>query len=339
MKKLLISIGTILFSINVGCTTSESQIIKNGFLGMWTLDIEGGGVGWLEVHEKQEFLDANLLWRVGSVLPVAHVYLVDEENLVVTRTFEMTKGKDEGGREHKHTITSTLRIKKVKDQLEGVMVNPQRGGMGEKTTQFTGKLLPEVPETPDLTKVKYGKPIKLFNGKDLKGWRLINPKNTNGFNAVNGVLANDPVQPKEGEHLHYGNLRTEQEFEDFNLRLEVSVPEGNNSGVYLRGMYEIQVFDSYGKDLDSHNMGALYSRITPTVAAEKQAGSWQSLDITLYKRYITVKLNEVTIIDNQPAYGPTGGAIISDVFAPGPIYLQGDHGNVSYKNIVLRPIL
>ncbi|MBK8511344.1 MAG: DUF1080 domain-containing protein [Saprospiraceae bacterium] len=141
------------------------------------------------------------------------------------------------------------------------------------------------------------------------------------------------------EHISYGNLRTEQEFEDFNLKLEVNVPEGSNSGVYLRGMYEIQVFDSYKKPLDSHNMGALYSRLAPSVNAEKPAGSWQSLDITLCDRHVTVLLNGTKIIDNQPVYGPTGGAMKSDVNTPGPIYLQGDHGKVEYRNLVLTPIV
>lgn len=111
-----------------------------------------------------------------------------------------------------------------------------------------------------------------------------------------------------------------------------------NSGVYLRGMYEIQVMDSYGKETDSHNMGAVYSRIKPSTAAEKPAGQWQTMDITLCDRHITVKLNGTTIIDNQPVYGPTGGALSGDVLAPGPIYLQGDHGKVSYRNMVLKPI-
>jgi hypothetical protein len=152
------------------------------------------------------------------------------------------------------------------------------------------------------------------------------------------VLVNDPVQPEGGEHVSYGNLRTDQEFEDFNLKLEVNVPEGSNSGVYLRGMYEVQVVDSYKKPLDPHNMGAVYSRITPVVAAEKPAGQWQTLDITLCDRHATVLLNGVKIIDNQPIYGPTGGAMKSDVFTPGPIYLQGDHGKVFYRNIVLTPV-
>jgi hypothetical protein len=207
------------------------------------------------------------------------------------------------------------------------------------TTTFTGTKLPPVPPAPDMDSIKYGSPIVLFNGKDLSGWRLINEKQTNGFKVVDGVLVNDPVQTEGAPHISYGNLRTDQEFEDFNLKLEVNVPEGNNSGVYLRGMYEIQVVDSYKKELDPHNMGAVYSRITPSEAAEKPAGEWQTLDITLCQRHATVLLNGVKIIDDQPIYGPTGGAIKSDVFAPGPIYLQGDHGKVSYRNIVLAPIV
>ena len=336
MKKLLVTLLIIISICQV--SFSHSPVKKNPFLGMWTLDIEGGGVGWLEVHEKQGFLDGNLLWIGGSVLPVAHIYMADEQTLVVTRAFERVVHKGDEGNERKHIVTSTLRMKRVGDKIIGTMTNPNWRGNGESKSAFIGRLLPDVPATPDLSKVEYGKKINLFNGKDLTGWRMINPKSANGFKAVNGELVNDPVQPEKGEHIHYGNLRTEQEFEDFNLTLEVNVPEGNNSGVYLRGMYEVQVFDSYGKDLDSHHMGAVYSRITPTVAAEKPGGSWQSLDITLYKRHVTVLLNGKKIIDNQPVHGPTGGAIISDVFAPGPIYLQGDHGNVSYRNLVLRPI-
>ena len=85
-------------------------------------------------------------------------------------------------------------------------------------------------------------------------------------------------------------------------------------------------------------MGALYSRITPKVAAEKPAGEWQQLDITLSQRHLTVILNGRTIIDNQPVKGVTGGALSSDDFSQGPVYLQGDHGKVRYRNIVLTPI-
>jgi hypothetical protein len=231
-----------------------------------------------------------------------------------------------------------MEIKMVGNTLEGTMSGPKRSGNGVSTKKFTGKRMPPMPDTPDLSKLKFEKPIKLFNGKDLSGWKLIDPKKSNGFKVVDGMLINDPVQPKDGEHISYGNIRTQQDFSDFNLKLEVMVPKGNNSGVYLRGLYEIQVVDSYGKELDSHNMGALYSRITPSEAAEKPAGEWQTFDITLVDRHVTVIFNGKKIIDNQPVWGPTGGAMSADVLSPGPIYLQGDHGNVAYRNIVLTPI-
>jgi hypothetical protein len=134
-------------------------------------------------------------------------------------------------------------------------------------------------------------------------------------------------------------LRTDQEFEDFNLRLETRLAKGGNSGVYSRGIYEVQVADTCGKPLNEHNMGAIYSRIKPTVAAEKPAGTWQTMDITLVHRHVTVILNGKKIIDNQPLLGCTGGALWSDVTRPGPVYLQGDHTGIEYRNIVLKPMV
>lgn len=320
----------VIFLCSFGNAISNARV-ANPFIGMWGLEIEGGGVGWLHVNEEKGFLDAELLWIGGSVLPVSNVYLADENTLVVTRTTTSRKSD-----ERSHTLTHTLRIEKTGDGLKGTVTGPGRNG--EYMTNFTGSPMPPMPEKPDLSKVNYGKPIPLFNGKDLTGWELINPKQSNGFMVENGTLVNDPKQPENGDHLSYGNIRTLEEFEDFNLTLEVNVPEGNNSGVYLRGMYEIQVVDSYGKPVDSHNMGALYSRVTPSMAAEKPAGEWQSMDITLVDRHVTVILNGKKIIDNEPAWGPTGGSISADVLAKGPIFLQGDHGKVSYRNMVLRPV-
>lgn len=311
---------------------------ENGFLGMWGMNIEGGGVGWLNVHEKEGFLDGDLLWIGGSVLPVSDIYLIDENTLVVTRTNEqeMQEGKEDG---RKHIRTYTLRVTRTGDEIKGTMSGPSWEGMGEQQSAFTGKRMPPPGPAPDLNAIKYGKPIQLFNGKNLDGWKPIDSGLANGFKVVDGTLQNDPAQSETGEHVSYGNLRTEKEFEDFNLKLEVNVPKGNNSGVYLRGLYEIQVVDSYGLPLDSHNMGAVYSRITPTTAAEKPAGQWQTLDILLVDRHISVTFNGKKIVDNQPVNGPTGGAISSDVFGPGPIYLQGDHGSVAYRNVVLTPVL
>jgi hypothetical protein len=168
---------------------------------------------------------------------------------------------------------------------------------------------------------------------------LTNPNNANGWVAENGMLVNKPVQTEGQKHMAYGNLKTTAEFEDFNLKLEVNVPAKSNSGIYLRGMYEIQILDSHGKPLNSHNMGALYSRITPAVSAEKPAGQWQTLDITLMDRHLTVVLNGQTIINNEPVLGCTGGALSSDPMNPGPLYLQGNHGAASFRNIVLTPII
>jgi hypothetical protein len=174
---------------------------------------------------------------------------------------------------------------------------------------------------------------------DLTGWRLVESGTANGWSFDAGILKNRPVQQEGQPHKNYGNLRTDREFEDFNLTLEVSVPKRGNSGVYLRGIYEVQVADSYGAPTDSHNMGGLYSRITPTVNAAKPAGEWQTLNITLVDRHLTVILNETKVIDNQPVLGCTGGALWSDESRPGPIYLQGDHEAVDYRNVVLRPVI
>jgi hypothetical protein len=330
MKKINLILIAILvvFALNL-----KAQNSVKDFYGMWTLDIDGGSVGWLNVNDDKGFLDAELLWQGGSVVPVASVYFVDNANLVVTRTREIARAG-----ERKHLVTQTFQFKRKGDKLEGTMNEPARDGMTVSSLKFKGWKLPDVPAAPDLSKVKYGEPIQLFNGKDLSGWKLINPKQANGFKVVDGVLVNDPVNP-EGQRVNFGNLRTEKEFEDFKLTLEVNVPEGSNSGVYLRGIYEIQVVDSYGKELDSHNMGGLYSRVAPTVAAEKRGGEWQTMEMILCNRHVTVVLNGKKIIDNQPAYGPTGGAMQADVFKAGPIYLQGDHGKVSYRNMVLTPII
>lgn len=304
------------------------------FLGHWTLDIGRGAVGWLQVTQEQGYLDAELLWRSGSVTPVAHVYLQDENTLVVTRTqsLERTSGRS-------HHVTTVYMCKIEGKYLVGVCTEINQDGIGVKETTFRGTKLPPVGNAPDLKSLEYGNPIILFNGKDLSGWEPMNKNRVNGFIVKDGVLVNNAIQPENGERIRYGNLRTVEEYEDFNLTLELNIPPHSNSGVYLRGIYEIQVMDSYGRETDSHNLGALYSRITPTESAEKPAGAWQTLDITLCERHITVILNGITIINNQPAYGPTGGAISSDVFAPGPIYLQGDHGEILYRNIVLKPVL
>ena len=305
------------------------------YIGRWALHFEEG-MGWLEVKQEKGYLDANLLWIGGSVTPVSNVYITNGK-LIVTRT-SMATFETGDSKMRKHTLTHTLELEGRGSQLIGKMTSPMKDGNGARIFYIHANRIPPLPAAPDLGNLKYGESISLLkNG--LSGWRLLEPNAVSGWKVEKGTLSNDPVQ-KEGEpHIHYGNLRTEAEFEDFNLKLSVNVPEGSNSGVYLRGIYEVQVVDSYGKKLDSHNMGGLYSRITPTESAEKKAGKWQKMDITLYDRHLTVILNGKKIIDNQPVYGVTGGAMTSNEFKPGPIYLQGDHGKVSYKDIELTPII
>ena len=346
MKTILISFATILASFSITSCKSEIKVAPvqktdlSEFLGQWTIDIQGGSVGWLEVRQEKDYLDGDLLWGGGSVLPVANIIFSHNRYLIVDMANSIVRTRDEKNIPVRtQTITSWLEITKDGDKITGIRLDPHQTGIDVDTTSFTGTLLPSPPPAPDLANLKFGTPLTLFNGKDLTGWKLINEKQKNGFSVVDGILFNNPVQTEGAPHVSYGNLRTEQEFEDFNLKLEVNIPGGSNSGVYLRGMYEIQVVDSYKKGLEPHNMGAVYSRIKPTVSAEKPAGIWQSMDMTLCDRHITVLLNGIKIIDNQPVFGPTGGAMKSDVFTPGPIYLQGDHGTISYRNIVLTPIV
>ena len=341
IKNLFFALLLGMFVIHAYHVSGQESSVDQ-FLGIWALDLdyESSNAGWMEIRQEKGYLDASVLWRGGSVYPVEFVFTA-ENHLIITHSNELIREKDESGdtvRTHRQIFWFDL-TKEGNDKISGKRSSPNENGLGVEVVSFTGKRIPPVPPAPDLGNLKFGKKVKLLNGKDLSGWELLEPKSVSGWKVIDGVLVNDPAQKEGEEHIHYGNLRTVETFENFNLKLEVNVPKGSNSGVYLRGIYEVQVMDSYGKPLDSHNMGALYSRIVPLVAAEKPAGEWQEMDITLYKRHLTVVLNGKKIIDNQPVKGVTGGAMTSDEFIPGPIYLQGDHGRVSYRNIVLAPIL
>jgi hypothetical protein len=309
----------------------------NPFIGRWALTLPEGRAGWLGVEEKDGALTSSILWGGGSVLPTTSTK-VEGDKLIITR---VSKAKKKDGGEGEAT-TETITAKASGDDLALTTVKSKGNGKESGRAEFTGKRIAPLPPAPDLSKVKFGDPITLFNGKDLTGWRLTLPDADSGWSVQDGILINRVQEKKTKEKekgKHFGNLRTDAEFEDFNIKLEVRTLEGTNSGVYLRGIYEVQVMESFGQPLDSHHMGALYSRITPSVAAEKPIGEWQTLDITLVDRHLTVVLNGKTIIDNQPVLGCTGGALTSDETKPGPIFLQGDHTDVDYRNIVLRPVV
>jgi hypothetical protein len=291
----------------------------------------------LGVEDAGGRLQASLLWGGGSVVPVDAVKM-EMGRLVLTRKHTAQR-KDESGKSVKTISMETIVASAQGDALKLLSIKPHEDGKGDERAEFTGKREPAMPPAPDLAQVKFGEPVRLFNGTNLTGWGLTDPNALSGWSVKDGVLVNEVFQEKGKPHTKYGNLRTDQVFEDFNLTLEVRVPKGGNSGVYIRGIYEVQVVDSYGKPLDPHNMGAIYSRIKPTVSAEKPAGEWQTMDITFVDRHVTVILNGKKILDNQPIPGCTGGALWSDVTRPGPIYLQGDHTGIEYRNIVLKPVL
>jgi CubicO group peptidase (beta-lactamase class C family) len=174
----------------------------------------------------------------------------------------------------------------------------------------------------------WGEPIELFNGKSLEGWKPRHAGSPHGWEVRDGLLAN--VRPSN-------DLVTEQVFDDFKLHVEFRYPEGSNSGIYLRGRYEVQIEDNFGKPADSHHIGGVYGFLTPTRNASKPAGEWQQVDITLIGRHVTVVLNGERVIDRQEIPGITGGALDSNEGAPGPMMLQGDHGPVEYRRVTLTP--
>lgn len=333
--KRLFCLGLPVFA---GCCVALSVgAAENAFVGQWAINPAAGGAGWLEVRRTDGSLTGTLLWMGGSPEPQARVW-IDGDKLVALRLGNEDIRDAAGKVVRKQTQPVMLTATLAGGELRGSLARPARDGLSVRREEFTGMRIPPPPPPPELSRVRFGEPIQLFNGKNLDGWKLTDAGAANGWSVQDGLLVNDPVQTP-GQHKSYGNLRTEREFEDFNLTVEVNVGKGGNSGIYLRGIYEVQVQDSFGHSVDCHNLGAIYGRITPSVAAEKPPGEWQTLDITLVQRHATVKLNGKLIIDNAPLDGCTGGALWSDQSRPGPIYLQGDHTGIKYRNLVLRPVV
>jgi hypothetical protein len=325
------------FALSAGILLVTSLVAaENPFLGRWALTIPGGGAGWLGIADEGGELKGSILWGGGSVVPVASTK-VEGDTLIVTRV-NQTRQRDAEGKSVVRKSTETITAKLEGDNMNLTLSTTGDDGQPRgRTSTFTGKRIPPVPPAPDLAKVKLGPPIPLFNGKDLSGWKVMGTA-PSAWTIVDGILRNDAVQAP-GQNKTYANIRTEREFEDFNLQAEFRVPTNGNSGIYLRGIYEVQVANSFGRRNDNHNCGALYSRILPSENVSKPPGEWQTFDITLVDRHLTVIHNGKKTIDNQPVLGCTGGALWSDEFRPGPIYLQGDHTSVDYRKLVLRPVV
>ena len=166
-----------------------------------------------------------------------------------------------------------------------------------------------------------GEPIKLTSRsswREAKGWT---------FSDDGGLASTGKAE----------NLVSTQAFNDFTLHVEFRLPKGRNSGVYLRGRYEAQIEDSDAAEPPLNHIGGIYGFLAPTWDARRQPGEWQTFDITLVGRVVTIEFNGRRVICDREIPGITGGAIDSDEGSPGPIMLQGDHGAIEYRNITIRP--
>jgi len=210
------------------------------------------------------------------------------------------------------------------DRLLGLM----RSSDGE-ALKWTGVRAPVITEKDDGT-WRDGAPVELFNHKDLSGWRGLVPHVPLGWAVKDGAMANVAGA---------NNLVSEETFWNFKVHVEYRVGAHSNSGIGLRGRYEVQILEDFGRPPDRHSNGALYSRIIPAENASKPAGEWQTYDIRLVGRQVTVVLNDRKIIDKQEIEGLTAIAGNADEGKPGPFILQGDHGPVEFRSIVVTPLV
>jgi hypothetical protein len=162
-------------------------------------------------------------------------------------------------------------------------------------------------------------------GKDLTGWKTRDERN--GWKVENGVLINTPPS---------SDLISTEKFWNFELHYEYNVAARSNSGMYLRGRYEIQILDDFGKPTAPGGNGSIYGQVVAKSNASKHAGEWQTVDVKMVDKRVTVTLNGTTIIENAEMTGPTGGALDDKVDEAGPIMLQGDHGAVSFRNMTIK---
>jgi hypothetical protein len=282
------------------------------FLGRWDLTLKGPDreyPSWLELRQEGGRLKAQMVGRWGSARTLPKVEFLNGHLAFVSP-------KEEEDRPDDMVFEGTL----VGNILLGTTTGPNG-----TTWQWTGQRAPALKRS---AAPEWGKPIHLFNGKDLAGWRMLNP-GAAAWIVENGNL----ISPGNGPELI-----NDSKFQDFKLHVEFNCPADSNSGVYLRGRYEVQVETDSIMDPPSHRMGGVYGFLAPSPEPPRRPGEWQSFDITLIGRWITVVQNGRTTIDNQEIPGITGGALDSHEELPGPIYLQGgEKGHVAYRNIVITP--
>jgi hypothetical protein len=282
-------------------------------VGRWDLTVhapQGDYPSWLEVRQSgYRTLVGSFVGRTGSARPIGRVeFERNRVRFVVPPQWERRR------------VDLHFEGRLDADALSGQTTDDQ----GRQVT-WTGGRAPALARAPV---PGWGEPIELFNGKDLTGWKPRSKAAKDHWTAREGLLVNTAAGT---------DLITEQNFNDFKLHVEFRYPPGSNSGIYLRGRYEVQIEDNYGQEPECHKIGAIYGFLTPSVNAARKPGEWQTVDVTLVGRVVTVVLNDERIIDRQTIPGITGGALDSKEGAPGPIMLQGDHGPIDFRRVTLTP--
>ena len=308
---------TVLCLLTLLSAIADAQTPQPGFadalLGRWDLTVQapdGAYPSWVEISLRKETeLMGRFVGRFGSNRYIAQIDYKDGELFFRVPVQYETNSSD-----------LVFKGKLSGNRLEGTTESADG-----KTLTWVGVRTAEMART---ARPQWGKPIRLLNGKDLTGWKLRSNDRGNCWAAAGGTLTNN---------VPCVDIISEQKFTDFKLHLEFNIVEKSNSGVYLHGRHEVQINDDFGKATDSLRMGGVYGFLRPAVNAAAKPGEWQSYDITLIGRRVTVILNGKTIIDNAEIPGITGGALDSDEGAAGPLMLQGDHGKVSFRNIVITP--
>jgi hypothetical protein len=298
---------------------------SSDFDGRWDISVNEQNrkrAWWLEVKGAgSPSPSGSFIGAPGGGLDQIADMKVENGELVwsFTRAFRYGQGDQSRRR------TGTYRAKLVNGKLQGTLSLE-----GEPDPiQFVGVRAPKFKGV-DASKLKPGKPVELFNGKDLSGWRPLHENRKLDWTVTDGITKNAPGAT---------DIVTNQKFWNFKLHAEYRVGPKSNSGIGLRGRYEVQILEDHGRPVSLHGNGALYSRILPSTNASKPANEWQTFDITLVGNHVTVVLNGTTIIDNKEIDGLTAVAIDPNEGEPGPIIIQGDHGSVEFRKLTITPLV
>jgi 3-keto-disaccharide hydrolase len=315
MKKKLFSIRRIFldstFSLFFLLLISFAKADKSPVEGRWDITIDMGGKkfpSWLEVtHSGNHTLIGEFVGTGGSARPISEVCFINGKiSFTIPPQWEAGNGN--------LTFEATMQA----DSLAGTITFPD--GKNYNCTAVRAPSL-DIKSPP-----VWGKSIHLLNGNDLKGWHASGENNQ--WVVENGILKSS----KPGS-----NLITDTKFTNFKLHIEFRYSANGNSGVYLRGRYEVQIVDNNEDEPRKNTLGGVYGFLAPAEMVAKKAGEWQSYDITLAGRMVTVVANGKTIICNREIPGITGGALDCNEGEPGPLMLQGDHEPIEYRNIILTP--